>query len=337
MPILIMAGHNTHLNTHLNLSPAEDPKITSLFPRFPVTSPSPSVYTVPLGYAGTIVICAAYGWPTPTIEWFRGSQSLPSSEEGGRVFFDVAQREGSAYVSARLRSGEDFEETDAGTYLCVVRANDTGITTSKDVMLEYTSAAPATQATPTSSCSVDSRNVLFELRMLDTNCDFWSEDLKQLIARDFMEEIVNAVGAECPECEVELADLSLLSGPTCSDQVTRAAIFRGAVSTDDRGHTEEIFCALSRWQGTRPLVLINNNFRVVDGNCSLELDSLESRECRGGGGALGAIGLPVVVGAAAGGAVVLVGVVVSVLCCCCCCVCGKHKRNSKELNSHYDR
>ena len=336
MPILMMAGHNTHLN----LSPAGDPKISSLFPHFPVTSPSPSVYTVPLGYAGTIVNCAAYGWPTPTIEWFRGSQSLPSSEEGGRVFFDAVQREGSAYVSARLRSGEDFEETDAGTYSCVVRANDTGIITSKDVILEYTSAAPPTQVTPTPTCSVDSREVLFELRMLDTDCDFWSEDLKQLIARDFMEEIVNAVGAECPECEVGLADLSLLSGPACSDQVIRAAVFRGMVSTDDRGRTEEIFCALSRWQGTRPLVLINNNFRVVDGNCSLELDSLESGECRGGGGALGSIGLPVVVGAAAGGAVVLVGVAVAVL--CCCCVCGKHKRKNKELglgnrNSNYDR
>jgi hypothetical protein len=228
---------------------------------------------VPLGYAGTVVTCAALGWPTPTIGWVRNVGNLSNT----RMVSDPAQAPNSAYVSARLRWLDGFSESDAGNYTCVVRASDTGVVSSEEVSLAICTEPPPT-ATPM-TCSMSSQEAYFQVRVLDTDCQMWGEDLKTDIARDFMRVAVNTVSAACQDCVITSEDIQVNDVPTCSEQVERAAIFRGTVSTESPSRTQDIFCALSRWQQSGPQVRIGVDFHLVDRGCSIELRSLETMEC----------------------------------------------------------
>ena len=312
------------------------PTITSIFPRSPVntSTTTSSTYIVPLGYSGTVITCAAYGWPTPSIEWQRNGASLPGLS-------DSDSESNSAFVSARLRWTNEFQEADAGTYTCVVHANDTNLVQTKVITLEAGVGVPPTIVPEV--CSIGSRDVLFEIRVLDSDCRTWGDGLRQHIAGNFLNDIMNAVTAECRDCIVSAENVVLLSGPVCSDQVMRAAVFRGMITTESRGQTEDIFCALKSWQENSPLVLVNGDLLLVDQGCSVELESLDNRECSGTTPPLISMELlPIVIGAAAGGVALLL-VVVLVICACCCCFCCSSKK-SKDLkalqsaqNSNYER
>jgi hypothetical protein len=278
---------------------------------------------VPLGYAGTVVTCAALGWPTPTIGWVRNVGNLSNT----RMVSDPAQAPNSAYVSARLRWLDGFSESDAGNYTCVVRASDTGVVSSEEVSLKIRTEPPPT-ATPT-TCSVSSQEAYFQVRVLDTDCEMWGDDLKADIARDFMREVVNSVSAACQDCVVTSEDIQVNDVPTCSDQVERAAIFRGTLSTESSSRTQDIFCALSRWQQSGPLVRIGVDFHLVDRGCSIELRSLDALECVTG---LTTTSFPLIliIAASAGGAALLLALIVLIGCCCCCCCCCRRKAGDSK-------
>ena len=227
-------------------------------------------------------------------------------------------------MSARLRWTSQFQEADAGTYTCVVRVNDTDSVQTKVVTLEAGVGVSPTIVPEV--CSIGTRDVFFEIRVLDSACHTWGDGLRQHIAGNFLNDIMNAVTAECRDCIVSSENVVLLSGPTCSDQVMRAAVFRGMITTETQGQTEEVFCALKSWKENSPLVLINGDLLLVDQGCSLELESLDSEECSA---PLTSVQLlPIVIGVAAG-AVALMLVVVVATCVCCCCVWCSNKNGGR--------
>ena len=284
-----------------------------------------------------MVTCAARGWPTPTIEWERSTRNLSS-----RMVSDSAQNPNPAFVSARLRwiDNDGFLESDAGDYTCVVRASDTDAVSSKVITLEIRTDPPPTETPMT--CSVSSEETNFQVRVLDTNCLIWPEELKMEFARTFMDEVVNAVSAACQECVITSENIVVAGTPTCSQQVEGAAVFRGTVSTESLGRTQNIFCALSRWQQSGPLVWIDSDFHLVDRGCPAELRSPGAVECTL---QLSESSFPLIIviaAAAGGGALAILLVVICICCCCCCCACKASGRKSDELKitpgtSQYER
>ena len=303
-------------------SPFTDPPtIITIAPTSPVSSTTATNFMVPQGYSGNVVTCTALGWPTPTIEWRREGGNLTAS-----VMSVLTREEGSAYVTARLRWLDEFQESDAGRYICEVRASDTDLVSSATISLEMTSGSVAPPTPTPATCTLNSQTVYFQVRVLDTNCEIWGPELQSHITSKFETELVSIVNARCQDCDVTGSDLEVTGVATCSDQVTRGAVFRGMIDTLDQERTQEIFCTLSMWQQTGPLVLVNNDLHLVDKSCTVQSDSPTSAEC-----ALAGTDFPVIiVAASAGGASALILFVIILLTCCCCCYCCHHKCGSKK-------
>ena len=286
----------SHIISHTS---AGTPTITTVFPTFPITSSDPSTLMVPVGYRGTVVTCAAMGWPTPTIEWVRNAGQLADS---GMVS-ESARTQNSAFVLARLRSLDGFLGSAAGNYTCAVRTNDTdAAVSSKVITLLLHTEIPLTLTQMI--CSVSSLEKNFQVRVLYTDCLTWGEDLKVEIAKSFLRNMVNIVGATCQNCAITPQDITIESPPTCSQQVERATLFRGRVSTRNVSRTDDIFCALNRWQQSGPLIYINSNVHLVDRRCALDR-SLDAMECASGLNRSGSRSFPTITVIVAADSVVL--------------------------------
>ena len=254
------------LNLYISADP---PMITSIFQTVRViSSSSPSTLMIPLGYTGTVVTCTALGWPTPAIGWVKSIGNFTKH----RMASDSTQDTNFAFVSARLKWLDGFQESDAGDYTCVVQASDTNAISSEVLTLSTT-----TPASTSVMCPLGSQEANFQVRVLYTDCLTWGENQKMDIARVFVSEVVNIVNAACDN--VTVRNIVVASPPTCSQQVMRAAIFRGTISTESASRTQEIFCVLSLWKQSGPLVRINSNFHLVDEGCTLGLRSLDDVEC----------------------------------------------------------
>jgi hypothetical protein len=137
-----------------------------------------------------------------------------------------------------------------------------------------TQFVPLRLSTAAIPCSVSSKKMRFQVRVLDTECQMWEEDLKADIASDFRREIVNTIIRVCDDCVITTQDIEV-AAPTCSEQVNGAAIFKGTVSTESLFRTQDIFCALMQWQLSGLLVQISMVWYRVDQNCSTEVSHLE--------------------------------------------------------------
>ena len=189
----------------------------------------------------------------------------------------TSSNQDSAFVSARLRWTVGFGESDIGNYTCIVRANDTNAIQSKSVSLEQT--LPATPTPNPVQCSVLSDVTYFQIRIFDTDCLSWNPDLKEHIRASFLTAVINIIESECSGCEVTSDNVGITELPTCSNLVDRAAFFRGSISTTQRGTTEDLFCALNRWQESNAFVQIENTLYLVDSKCSFMSESSNAAEC----------------------------------------------------------
>ncbi len=187
----------------------------------------------------------------------------------------TSSNQDSAFVSARLRWTVGFGESDIGDYTCIVRANDTNAIQSKSVSLEQT--LPTTPSLNPVQCSVSSAVTYFQIRVLETECLSWDDAQRNNTARDFLSTIISVLEVECSDCEV--TDVKITELPTCSNLVDRAAFFRGSISTTQRGTTEDLFCALNRWQESNAFVQIENTLYLVDSKCSFMSESSNAAEC----------------------------------------------------------
>ena len=308
-------------------SPFTDPPtIITIAPTSPVSSTTATNFMVPQGYSGNVVTCTALGWPTPTIEWHREGGNLTAS-----VMSVWTRDEGSAYVTAQLRWLDEFQESDAGRYICEVRASDTDLVSSETISLEMTSVAPPTPTPAT--CTLDSQTVYFQVQVLDTNCEMLG---MEEIANNFGDNLVSIVNTMCQDCDVTDNDLEVMGVATCSDQVARGAVFRGVIDTSDKERTQEIFCTLSMWQQTGPLVLVNNDLHLVDRTLSLAHEEELTTSTHIPTETETPSPVPLVsiyVGVAVGGVVILMIAILCVVLCCLVVV----KRKVSRRPSPYER
>ena len=303
-----------------------DPDISSIYPFSSDITQDPQTfsYVVPLGYQGIALVCTADGWPAPEVEWQKDGQTLPSSSGVVSESSTMA-----ATVSARLRWSREFHNSDAGSYECVVRKPNTVVPVeSESVQL---TVGPSRVTGPPVTCSIDQTSVFFQIRVLGTDCTSWGGSLSSQIAADFRNEILSVVRTECG-CQVDQNDLDVLGSPQCSNQKEGAAVFRGRIETTSQRRTELAYCALFSWQQKSPLIRINERFRAVDSNCSLESSgSLDSEECIAPGQppVIGMLEIAYIIGAAA---IALVILVLVLLICVIVCYCYQHSGRKGEFD-----
>ena len=285
------------------------------------------MYTVPLSYVGTTLVCVANGWPAPEVEWLKDGQPLST---GGRVTSQSAQLV--TTVSATLTWTREFQNSDTGSYECVVRqTNTTAPLESQRVRLKAVQSSSTTSSSPTSSCNDrQSTLIYFQIRVFMTDCDTWEEESRSHIASEFRRYLSSVVGFEC-DCEFEENYLKVNTSPQCSSKVSGAVVFRGQIETVSLVRTKLLFCALLKWQLSSPLVRIDGSLRAVDGSCALEAGSVDGEECVGvteheqsGGSRLPTIGA-IVSGIIGASLLIFIAEAIAIGCCVY-----KHCRQSKD-------
>ena len=222
-------------------------------------------------------------------------------------------------VSSRLRGNRAFSDLDVGYYTCIVQANDTDAFHSTDVYLNLSTSTP--EPVNNTECKVGSTQTFFHIRVLNTDCVTWVGDMKEHISDSFSEEVMNVVVVECSECSIMTDNIVISNSPTCSNQVEGAALFRGSITTSEVSLTENIFCALKRWQETEPLIAINNQLYQVDKRCNLESDSLTSSECSGYSTRTDKSNTIIYIAIGGGVGVAILVILLAVISCFCGCLC----------------
>ena len=272
-------------------------------------------------------MCTARGWPAPVVEWHKNNVPLPSND--GVVSESTTM---SATVSATLMWMRGLQESDAGSYQCVVYRPNTDIpVTSETVQLNARLQNTTAQPTPDPlQCSVQETSIHFQIRVFVTNCESWGEQQSAEIADDFRDELLSIVRTEC-SCIVEESSLQVSGSIQCSSKVDRAAVFRGQIQTNSQQETKQIFCSLFSWQQKSPLIRINDRLWAVDSNCSLEASgSSDGEECVAPTDPTPLLGFTEIVAIAAGGGGFIL--LLMIICCigCCCCYHRRRKVDSKD-------
>lgn len=281
----------------------------SIFPSAAVNHSSTSLltFTVPTHYSGTVATCVGLGWPPPTIEWLVSGQGVLSESTSSGI---------AAFISARLILQGGFPGSDAVTFSCTIRANDTDLVSTTAVTLEP-SQNPALAPTPV-PCSVDSRQVYFQIQVQGTDCS-------TLVSSDFLDTIVSAVNVVCKYC---LEDKGIIVEHSCLDQADQA-VYRGEITSAEIALTKEVFCALQWWQMRGPLILVNSEPRTVDKNCPARLESPTDPPCPAS--VEPSITILISVVSATGAIAILLILGLVVVCVCLCRL--KRKRNKLEIHS----
>lgn len=285
------------------------PVINTIFPVEPVMEESPSTgltaFSVPNGYAGNIVACHGFAWPTPNVEWTRVGGPLPLG-----VSFDVRESDGGNTV-ARLSIDDSFSASATGMYMCTVSYKD-----EPDVAVSQTIEIleGSTTVTPT-TCSVSSASINFQVRVSTTDCQEWDSSLMEVISTSFAENLDTIVEDDC-QCSLEPGSIAVES-LKCSGvpNMQGASLFRGTIETDSVAQTEQVFCTLLAWQQSGPLVNVNGDLHEVDSVCSLAVDSFTAEECVPmDTGSSFDVQLIIYIAAPVGGTVLLVVVVLMLIC-----------------------
>ena len=248
------------------------PIINSISPSASIEVSSSTGYLVPTGFTGVAITCGTFAWPPPFVEWLYEGHSLP---EGVQSF--TAEIDGTGSRSARLVFTTGFSSSLNGQYQCVVKERETSSSTSVVRNFELTETKTVTPTAPP-SCSTSSSQVIFQLRVLDTDCSSWSNSLRDTTRSAFRDEIMLIAQMEC-NCTVSQNTIQITDLPTCSTKVENGVVFRGTIKTSSTIETETVFCALAEWQQANPSININGQLFQVDSGCSLRLDSFSDQEC----------------------------------------------------------
>ena len=241
------------------------------------------VYTVPLNYVGTVLVCTAKGWPIPDVEWQKDGFSL--LRESGIISESniVASSGSDVSVLARLTWAREFKYLDEGEYQCIVRQRNTSLrAASQSVELEAETVTTHTVADhPWIMCgsSITEHLVYFQIRIVGVDCHRWMKSQKEGIATHVHQELLDAVEFEC-SCSIDDKELQLVGVPQCSVQMDNAAMFHGLIQTNSLEKTRLIFCALSVWLEGSPWLQVDGRYQAVDSGCSIEAsETLLTEEC----------------------------------------------------------
>ena len=273
---------------------------------------------MPSGFTGIVLTCSVFAWPPPYVEWLYESNPLP---DGVRISRTVDM----GSVSAKLIFDVGFNSTYNGEYQCVVK--ETESSSSSRVQNERLTETGSVTSTPPPTCSVTTSEVNFQIRILNTDCDSWTPAQRDSIGSAFPDELTRIIRMEC-SCDVSESYVETLATPVCSTKVDNGVVFRGTIRTTSASDTEEIFCALSDWQQTRPLVNINSQLFQVDTGCSLRVDSFSSPECVSTSTEPIEQTTLIIAIAVPTGVVVILALVLLVIFCAVCCCCTSRRKGT---------
>ena len=239
------------------------------------------MYTVPLNYIGTILVCTARGWPIPDTEWQKNGFSLPTRESGIISEYNTVATSNSA-VLARLTWTREFRNSDEGEYECIVHQRNTSLkAVSQKIELKAVTVTVHTVGDlPWTMCrsSINERTMYFQIRIVGVECQTWMKSQKERITTQVHHELLSVVEHEC-SCAVDDRELQLLGVPQCSVQMDNAAVFHGVIQTNSLEKTRLIFCALSFWLEGSAQLQIDGRFQAIDSSCSMEASEILSEEC----------------------------------------------------------
>lgn len=217
-----------------------------------------------------VITCNAIGWPPPTLMWLSGSAQVIQPK-----FSHSSDLESSGYSSIQLEFPTGISGSDSGSYSCIVRGVGTQATQtdSATITLQVTSGKIPIDTTP--QCLLDSFTVYFQLQVLGT-CEYEEQDAIEEVVIEIRDFLIGGIISQCTECVISDEAILISYGPLCSNSKSGATLFKGEISTADAGLTQSIFCGLTAWYQSIPLIRINNELKLVDQDCTLEVESLDS-------------------------------------------------------------
>lgn len=238
------------------------------------------MFTVPLNYFGTVLVCSAHGCPMEKIEWWR--DGVPLSHEGGVISEPSGAWPSKDSISATLTWTRGFTLKDEGIYECVIthEHNNPNLPISSQNVEIKAGTSIYMDTEPKTLCSLHALNVHlvhFQIRVLDTNCLRWNKSQKEHIRVEFQKKLIDVVSRGC-SC-VTTDELLMERVPHCSILVKGASLFHGLIQTNSIGKTERIFCALHSWQQRSPLLVMDGKFQTVDNSCYVWHDDTNDEEC----------------------------------------------------------
>lgn len=247
-----------------------------------------------------IFSCNVIGWPPPDVSWIRQVDST-------RMYSYTTIAENSAFIIATLQFPDGFQQGDSGLYACLVEEGGE-ITDSRFITLVQNSTENLIVSTiPLVMCESVLDPVIFQIRVLTSQCSTWEDDLAQQIASSFVSAVKSAIYSLCQDCAITNDTLAVF-GPICSSSVDGAAFFKGTITTTNDNESSSILCALNRWIQSKPTILLDQEKYRIDENCPIILTSiLSSRECKP---IIANPALLIAATSAVGGAVLLIFIVI---------------------------
>lgn len=232
------------------------PSVSSVIAHDGTTFTSSSSAVVRVGYKRDVLTCIGSGWPPPVAEWLRNDEyTLQKSHNKSKI--------NSPVVYSVLRFHDRFNSADTGDYECRIRALDKDQSHSKVIKLQPTTYQPV-HVLPT-ACHVKSSTPHFTIRILNAECSAWVGKLEADILIIFRSAII----ANCQDCVVKFDSVVILD-IKCSRLVERAAEISGYISAGEISESGPMFCALRRWQLTRPSIILNDLVYSVDSSLSIQ-------------------------------------------------------------------
>ena len=271
--------------------------ISSIYSSAPYTIDSFTL-RIPVNYRDVALTCLAQNTARATSpRWYRRTEF--GLQESSSSSLQVTKNS----IMALLTFINGFQPSDVGEYVC---SEDNNFTTAA-FTIEVGEELSADQEPP---CT-ESNNI-FQIQLLDTGCDRWSEREKLVNKVWFLDSLVNILSSLCVSCSsVAAENIMLTEKDTCS---AGALTFRGTLINLDRNGVA--FCALTSWYRSGSAVVINNHLYLVNRECKIAIDSLDATVC--GESAASSMTLIIICGAAAGSGLFLVMFIFSMILCFSC-------------------
>ena len=257
-----------------------------------------------------VITCNAIGWPPPNLSWLSSSEQVTK-------FSHSFNLEGSGYSSLSLEFAGGTLPSDSGSYTCFVSGSSRRAILSDSVTITLEVITGEITSNTILRCPLGSPTVFFQLQVLNSNCEYEDPDPIEKVVGEISDVLIGGVISQCEECVISGNTLTVSRGPLCSVSKSRVTVFLGEISTTDAELTRNIFCGLRAWYESIPLIRINNELKLIDQDCTLQVESLDIIEsCKGANTEKLVVETVVIVPVALGLVIIISTVVVVILMAC---------------------
>jgi hypothetical protein len=171
-------------------------------------------------------------------------------------------------TSVELQFREGFMIHHTAQYTCSIQENVSGHSDLVNITLIPTSKTLVPNSI--SPCNLHTTTAYFQLLVFNTDCETWTADYRQEITSSLYNVFAGGIVSQCKRCVIDPSTV-IASPPLCNKGV---ATFRGTVTTPQRNHTADIFCALYGWQQFGPVFNARGTLMQVNQLCPFHLTSL---------------------------------------------------------------